>query len=118
MALRSPMGGGRGILLRRARDILPRTYSYNPYELTRLLEVFDILTVSELILHACIARRASCPPLSFERADAEEGALEEGFIVLRQQEEGIGKETLPLGFWGDLKENYAKHNAGYEGGQG
>jgi succinate dehydrogenase/fumarate reductase flavoprotein subunit len=99
-----------------ARDVLPRTFAYNPHELTRLLEAFDILTVSELILHASLARRKSCPPLFFERGDEAGGEADEGFIAIRQQNGKVLKEELPMEFWGDMKSNYAGHNADYTGG--
>lgn len=97
-------------------DVLPNTFAYNPHELIRLLEVFNILTVAEMILHACLLRRASCPALFFERAEGEADGEQEGFITLRQEKGSVVKELLPLNFWGDLKSNYALHNAGYQGG--
>ena len=48
---------------------LARGYAANPHELGRLLECHTILTVAELIVHASLARRASCAALDFARLD-------------------------------------------------
>lgn len=98
-----------------AGEIVPRTCALNPHELTRLLEVHSILTVAELIFHASLARRASCPPLFFTRGDGDENAAEEGFVTVRQEEGKTVRGSLPMDFWGDLGENYGRHNAGYRG---
>jgi hypothetical protein len=48
---------------------LARGYAANPHELGRLLECHTILSVAELIVHASLARRASCSTLDFTRLD-------------------------------------------------
>ena len=54
---------GVDLLSRYEKEIVPRTYAANPHELMRLLEVFDILTVAQIILQACLARHQTCPKL-------------------------------------------------------
>ncbi|MEM2103814.1 MAG: FAD-binding protein [Candidatus Bathyarchaeia archaeon] len=41
----------------------------NPYELTRTLECFDLLTVAQMVVYAGIARKASSEILNFHRSD-------------------------------------------------
>ncbi len=49
------------------KDIVPQISCENPHELMRAHEVFDILDVAKLILHACIARKSSSAPLFFPK---------------------------------------------------
>jgi succinate dehydrogenase/fumarate reductase flavoprotein subunit len=80
----------------------------------RALEVVDILTVSKLILHACLQRRSSSRALCFERVDFPEVDPEQDrrFILVRNEGGTVKSRELPLDFHGDLAENYARHNAG------
>ena len=99
-------------------DIVPKTFAYNPHELTRLLEVFDILTVSQIILHASLAREASSKALSFKRGDFpdQEQAEHKKLIIIRQIDGQIILSEKPADFFGDLKMNYLEHNSDYKGG--
>lgn len=99
-------------------NIVPNTFAYNPHELVRLLEVFDILTVSKLIIHASLARKTSSKSLCFNRGDNKEIDPERDrkLIVLKQTDDNIAIKELPLDYFGDLKENYERHNKEYVGG--
>ena len=95
---------------------VPNTFAYNPHELVRLLEVFDILSVSRLILEACLARKTSSKPLSFYRDETLTGdpdGKDKELIVLRRENGQTASRSVPLDFFGNLKENYAKYNAAY-----
>jgi len=96
-------------------NILPKTHAFNPHELVRLLEVFDILTVSQIILHSCIARKTSIKALSFERGDSIECSNEEDrmLITIKKDNDKIITGFMPVDFFGDLKENYERHNHDY-----
>lgn len=102
---------GLSVLKEYENEIAPRTAAVNPHELTRLLEVHDILTVAQLVIHACHARKSDCPQLEFFRSDSSGGA--EPFIVVRQNGRDVVTRKLPLDFAGDIVLNYEKHNAGY-----
>jgi len=94
--------------------IVPQTFAYNPHELTRLLEVFDILTVSQLIIEASLARKISLKPLSFVRGDSvEDDSSKDKLIVIRQSNGKVVTREVPVDYFGDLKENYEKHNQDY-----
>ena len=68
-------------------EIVPQISCKNPHELMRAHEVFDILTVSKLILHACLSRKTSSEPLFFKRTDSNETDPERDrrFITVRQE---------------------------------
>ena len=101
------------------QNIIPETFAHNPHELVRLLEVFDILTVSQIILNACLARKTDCKALHFLRGDNANSDDEknEKLIVIKQVGDRIVLRELPVDFFGDLRENYEKHNEDYTGGQ-
>ena len=94
------------------QEVLPQTCAANPHELTRLLEVFDILTVAQIILQASLARKQSCQKLEFYRAD-DDGQLQKPFIVIRYDGEKVVSREVPLDYAGDVQENYEKVNVGY-----
>lgn len=94
--------------------IVPQTFAYNPHELTRLLEVFDILTVSQVIIEASLARKISMKPLSFIRGDSiEDESSKDKLIVIRQFDGKVITREVAVDYFGDLKENYEKHNQDY-----
>lgn len=95
--------------------VIPNTFAYNPHELVRLLEVFDILTVSKLIIQSCLERKASSKPLCFNRGDnkGENIETEKKFITLKQVDNKIVVRKLPLNYFGNLKGNYEYYNEDY-----
>lgn len=103
---------GVELLSRYERDVVPQAYAANPHELMRLLEVFDILTVSQLILQSCLQRRETCEKLEFFRNDTQDRASAP-FIVIRNDNGMIRTRIVPLDYAGDIRENYEKHNADY-----
>ena len=90
-------------------------FANNPHELMRLHEVLNILTVSKLIVSASLARESSSDTLCFKRIDYPEQEREEDkkFIILSQRENQVKVESLPLDYYGNLKENYEKHNQNF-----
>jgi succinate dehydrogenase/fumarate reductase flavoprotein subunit len=97
------------------KKIVPNTFACNPHELTRLLEVFDILTVSRIIIHASMERKHNSPSLCFYRGDSEheETENERKLIILKQENDKVLSRELPTDFFGDLRENYEKYNSEY-----
>jgi len=95
--------------------IVPQTFAYNPHELIRLLEVFNILTISQMIMHACLARKKSATPLCFIRGDTKEKDPQEErkFITLKQSNSEIKIGELSLDYYGDLEKNYEYFNVEY-----
>lgn len=97
------------------REIVPRLYARNPHELMRTHEVLDILTVAEMVLHACLLRTSSSVPLCFERSDYPEKdpAADRVHITIYQEDGQVKSRRVPLDFFGDLKEEYEKRNQEY-----
>ena len=83
----------------------------NPHELMRTLEVLDILTCCEIIIHASLARKASNRWLSFERLDYPEDDPPEWrkWVTLKLEDNEVKVDELPLDYYGSLKESYEAH---------
>lgn len=96
-------------------EIVPKLSCKNPHELMRTHEVLDILTVSQMVLHACLLRKASSTPLCFKRSDypAEEAVEDRCHIAIRREGGQVLARRVPLDFFGDLKEEYEKRNQDY-----
>ena len=84
-----------------------RAYARNPHELWRTLEVMVRMTVSEMIIHASLARKASSEDLDFWRTDYPVANSPEWkkFITTRLEGGVVRVGGLSLGFW--LEEPYA-----------
>ncbi len=86
-------------------------HARNPHELMRALEILDVLTVCEMILAACRARKASNSWIFFEHLDYPENDPDDWrkwiTIKLEKNEEVVGE--APLDFYGSLTENYEKY---------
>jgi succinate dehydrogenase/fumarate reductase flavoprotein subunit len=99
------------------KNVLPEAHAPNPHALMRVLETFNQLTCDRLILHASMARKASSKHLGFIRQDHVEMDPPNWhkFITLRQEGEKVQLSERPIGFWGELAENYESHNRDYHG---
>ena len=93
------------------RDEAPKVVADNPHKLMRTLEVFNILTCSQMIIHASLARKASSPPLGFFRLDYPELDPPEWrkWVTIRLEDGRVKVGELPLDFWEPLRENYERH---------
>ena len=87
----------------------------NPHELTRTLEVLNILTNAELVVHACMAREASAKYLLFKRSDYPRVDPPDWskFVTVKLENGRVVEGSLPLDYYGPLEENYEAHNEGY-----
>ncbi|MBW2017409.1 MAG: FAD-dependent oxidoreductase [Deltaproteobacteria bacterium] len=90
-----------------SRTLFART----PHELMRALEVLDILTCCEMIIHASRARKASNSWLHFERLDFPQDDPPEWrkWVTLRLEGEEVRVGELALDYHGDIKKNYETH---------
>jgi succinate dehydrogenase/fumarate reductase flavoprotein subunit len=92
-----------------------RTFVRNPHELARYIECLSRLTISEVILHASLARKASNSTLDFNRVDYPEMSPSEWqkYITLKLEDGKVVTGELPLSYY--LKEPYAPtFKANYE----
>ena len=106
---------GLSLLKSYREEAVPQICCRNPHELMRAHEVFDILDVSEMILHACLLRESSSEPLCFVRSDFPQTDPQEDrrFITLRQEDGEVVAGSVPLDYFGDLEEEYEKRNRDY-----
>jgi succinate dehydrogenase/fumarate reductase flavoprotein subunit len=101
------------------KEIVPKLSCNNPHELMRTHEVLDILTVSQLIINACLLRESSSKALCFYRTDFPEMDPDKDrhFITIRNENGKIIKGTYPLDYYGDVKSNYEYYNKDYMEGK-
>lgn len=97
------------------REIVPVLVADNPHDLMRTHEVLDILTVAQLVLHACLARKSSSAPLCFVRSDYPEmdPVEDRKHIVIHQENGQAVTRIVPLDFFEKLKDEYEKRNQDY-----
>jgi len=91
-----------------SEEMAVNSFAADPHKLSRTLEVMDILTFSKIIMHACLARKASSELLGFRRWDYPEIDPEEWhkFITIKEKDGEVEVGEIPIGFWGDVKEKY------------
>ncbi len=96
-------------------EIVPKLTASNPHDLMRIHEVLDILTVSQLVLHASLARKSSSAPLFFRRSDYTEMDPERDrhHILIHQENGEAVTRIVPLDYFGDLQTEYEKRNMDY-----
>ena len=94
---------------------VPKLTASNPHDLMRIHEVLDILTVSQMVLHASLARKSSSRPLFFRRSDYPQMDPEQDrvHIVIRMEDGEVRERRVPLDFFGKLQEEYEKRNQDY-----
>ncbi|NVM35177.1 MAG: FAD-binding protein [Candidatus Lokiarchaeota archaeon] len=97
------------------RDEALKLYARNPHELIRSLEVLNILTNAKMIIHSCLARKASSKHLHFIQSDYPEMDPPEWhkFITVKLENNKVKIGELPIDYYGSLTENYATHNEEY-----
>lgn len=96
---------------------LPKLYAPDPHKLIRGLEDTSLLTYAQAILHASLARKASSAFLDFQRIDYPEQDPPEWhkFLTLKMENGKVKVGERPLGYWGNMKENYEGRNKDYAG---
>ena len=101
--------------LREIRDAEAATLcARNPHELMRALEVLDILTCAEIILHSSLSRKASSAWFGFERLDCPQRDPPEWlkWVTVRLEQNQVTVGDRPLDYYNPLRENYETHNQG------
>jgi succinate dehydrogenase/fumarate reductase flavoprotein subunit len=96
---------------------VPRLYALDPHKLLRTLEDLSVLANSQAILHASLARKASSKYLDFNRIDYPEADPPEWnkFITVKLENNKVVTKEMPVGYYGNLKENYEAYNRDYKG---
>jgi len=88
-----------------------KIYADNPHKLMRALDVLDILTCDQVIINACLSRKASSQYLNFIRLDYPEEDPKEWhkFITIKNKDGQVKVGEKPIEFYEPLKENYETH---------
>jgi succinate dehydrogenase/fumarate reductase flavoprotein subunit len=84
----------------------------NPHDLANALSVVDILTAGiDIIVPACLARRASSAFLHFSRAEypAMDPPEWKKFVTIRQEDGVVKQGERPLNLGAPFEENYLAH---------
>ncbi|MFC1950807.1 FAD-dependent oxidoreductase [Chloroflexota bacterium] len=91
-------------------------YAPDPHKLGRTIDVLDLITNSEIIIHACLARKASSRSLSFYRIDHPEIDPPEWrkWITVKQQDNKVVVGEMPIHSVDDLAKNYEANNRNYK----
>jgi len=94
---------------------VPELGAENPHDLIRTLEVINILTNAEIVIHSSLARKASSKHLHFHRSDYPEIDPPAWckFIVIQQQNEDIHIRDESIDYYGSFENNYELHNGDY-----
>jgi succinate dehydrogenase/fumarate reductase flavoprotein subunit len=107
---------GLSLLKKIQKEEAPELIAHNPHEMVRSLEVLNILTNAEIILQACLARKASSKHLHFHRSDYPEDDPPEWhkFVTIKQEKNEVVSGEKPLDYYGSLKDNYESYNSDYK----
>lgn len=86
-------------------------YACNPHQLMHALECANIISIGQLIIHACLARKASSEILGFFRSDYPEiDPLDwHKMLTLKMENNQVRIDDLPVKYWDPLRENYESH---------
>ena len=98
-------------------NAVPRMFARNPHELLRVIESCSILDCDEMIVNTSLARKASCATLGFSRQDYTQNDPPEwhAFVTVKRDDGKVITGKKPIGFWGNIKEQYDSHNKDYRG---
>jgi succinate dehydrogenase/fumarate reductase flavoprotein subunit len=84
-----------------------------PHELMHTLEASNILITSQMILNACMARKASCSfPLGFQRSDypLDDPPEWHKFVTIKLEQDQVKVGELPISYAAPWVDNYAKYS--------
>jgi succinate dehydrogenase/fumarate reductase flavoprotein subunit len=90
---------------------ITKAYADNPHKLMRALETINILTCSQMIIHASLARKASSTFLNFLRLDYPllDPPEWHKWVTIKLKNGRVDIGELPIDFWGSLEKNYEAH---------
>jgi succinate dehydrogenase/fumarate reductase flavoprotein subunit len=98
-------------------ESVPLLFAMDPHKLMRSLEDTSLLTHAQIIIRAMMARKASSVPLNFRRIDYPtlDPPEWQRFLTIKQENGIVKTDTLPLAYWGNMKNQYEAHNQDYTG---
>jgi succinate dehydrogenase/fumarate reductase flavoprotein subunit len=98
-------------------ESVPQLYALDPHKLMRSLEDLSLLNYAQIIVQASLARKASSMPLQFSRIDypTMDPAEWAKFITIKLENDKVKIGSLPMTFWGNMKQQYEAYNKDYTG---
>jgi succinate dehydrogenase/fumarate reductase flavoprotein subunit len=108
---------GLNALRKIEEESVPVLYALDPHKLMRSLEDLSLLSYAQIIVQTSLARKASSVPLGFNRIDYPTMDPEEWnkFLTIKLENDKVKIGSLPMTFWGNMKEQYEAHNRDYTG---
>ncbi len=108
---------GLGALQKIEDESVPSLYALDPHKLMRGLEDISLLNFAKIIIQASLALKASSRPLDYHRIDFPALDPQEWnkFLTIKLENDKVKTGSLPLTFWGDMKQQYEAHNKDYKG---
>lgn len=99
------------------KESVSMLFALDPHKLMRSLEDVSLLTYAKIIIQAQLARKASSMMLGLQRIDypAMDPPEWHKFLTIKQENGKVKNGELPIGFWGNMKEQYEAHNEDYTG---
>ena len=96
---------------------VPQLYAPDPHKLMRSLEDLSLIEHAKIAIQAMKERRLTARELNVKRLDYPDSDPEElkSYLLLHQEDGETKFERLPIRFWGNMKEEYEKHNPDYAG---
>jgi succinate dehydrogenase/fumarate reductase flavoprotein subunit len=96
---------------------VPKLYALDPHKLMRSIEDLSMLQHAKTTIIASLARKASSVGLNFNRIDYPEVDPDEWdkYISISLRNNKVQERSVPMDFWGNLKENYEARNRDYTG---
>jgi succinate dehydrogenase/fumarate reductase flavoprotein subunit len=108
---------GLGALQKIENESVPLLFALDPHKLMRSLEDTSLLMYAQIIIQAILARKASSVPLNLQRIDypALDPPEWQKYLTIKQENGKVKTGSMPLTFWGNMKEQYEAHNKDYAG---
>ncbi len=108
---------GLSFLKRLEEESVPQLFAWDPHKLMRCLEDTSLLTYAQIIVNAMLARKASSIPLNFQRIDypALDPPEWNHFMTIKLENDKVKSGSLPMRYYGNMKEQYEAHNRDYTG---
>lgn len=96
---------------------VPQLYALDPHKLMRSLEDLSLIEHAKVAIQSMKERRLTARELNVQRLDYPASDPEElkNYLLLHQENGETKFERLPIRFWGNMKEEYEKHNPDYAG---
>jgi len=99
------------------KESVPLLYALDPHKLMRSLEDLSMLTYAQIIIQAMQAALAKGISLEMQMMGAPPADRSEWpkFLTIKMENGKVKTGELPLGFWGNMKEQYEAYNKDYAG---